>query len=114
MGDAPAGRPADHWLRRPRRHDRHGPRRGRGDNRGGAGGATTLRRAGTPQERAAQARSLAALLALVAAFAVAFALVPGWYRFLVFLPFGLGLALLIRRGRRRAGVPTRAEPATGT
>jgi hypothetical protein len=35
----------------------------------------------------------------VISFAVTFALVPGWYRFLLFIPYGIVLARLIRKGR---------------
>jgi hypothetical protein len=66
---------------------------------GAVGTAVTIRQARSPQERAFWLRTSAVLILLTVSFIVAFVLVPGWYRFLLFIPFGIALALLMRKSR---------------
>jgi len=65
------------------------------------GAFVTIKRATSPRGRADWIWCTVVIFLLVASFAIAFAFTPGWYRFLWFLPYGIGLALLVRCGNRR-------------
>lgn len=60
-----------------------------------------VKRTPLPQERRAIVRLMLLNVLLMAAFAASFLLLPGSYRFLAFVPFGIGLFLLVRYGNRR-------------
>jgi hypothetical protein len=65
------------------------------------GAYVTIKRAKSPRERALWVRATAVMLLVAVSFAVAWSLVPGWYRFLLFIPYGSGLFLLDRYSNRR-------------
>jgi hypothetical protein len=65
------------------------------------GAYAAIKGAKSPQERTfVWVWAIVALLLFVS-FAVAWVVVPGWYRFLLFIPFALALFLLVRYGNRK-------------
>ena len=69
-----------------------------------------LKRLNSAQERALLVRYFLLLLLIIALGAIGFWLIPGYYRFLVFVPCGLGLFLLIRYTNRRRSQPQTGQP----
>ena len=63
---------------------------------GTAGAYYGIKRLNLGEERALIWRFLLLLLLLMALFATGFLLIPGYYRFLVFIPFGIAIFVLVR------------------
>lgn len=61
----------------------------------------SLRQAQSSPARSFFIRSSAITAALTLSFLLAFLLIPGWYRFLLFIPYGIILLVLIRACNRR-------------
>lgn len=76
------------------------------------GAYVTIKGAKSPRERTFWVRATAIMLLLAVAFAVAWVLTPGWYRFPLFIPYGIGLLLLVRYGNRRLAEIHREQPGS--
>jgi hypothetical protein len=74
------------------------------------GAYVLIKRAKSAQERTFWRWAAAVMLLIAVSFAVAWVLVPGWYRFLLFIPYGAGLFLLVRYGNRRLAEVHREQP----
>jgi hypothetical protein len=70
---------------------------------GAVGVCVAIKRTELPQERTLLVRYFTLFFLLMGGCLACFLLLPlpGYYRFLVFLPFGIGLFLLVRSGNRR-------------
>jgi len=81
---------------------------------GTAGACYGIRRLNLEEERALMWRFLLVLLLLMALFAIGFLLIPGYYRFLVFIPFGIGIFVLVRHtNRTRTDLHTAQQEHSG-
>jgi hypothetical protein len=65
------------------------------------GAYAAIKGAKSPQERAFVWVWATEALLLFVSFAIAWVVVPGWYRFLLIIPFALALFLLARYGNRK-------------
>jgi hypothetical protein len=75
---------------------------------------TSLKEAPSAPIRSFMIKSSLITAALALSFLVAFLSIPGWYRFLLFIPYGIALIVFIRgRNRRRTiGSHSRIEIAS--
>jgi hypothetical protein len=69
-----------------------------------------IRRSSPAEEGALMSRFLLCWFLLLALGAVGFWLMPGDYRFLVFIPIGLGLFVLVRHANRRRSALQIGQP----
>jgi RsiW-degrading membrane proteinase PrsW (M82 family) len=81
---------------------------------GMAGAYCGIKRMNLREERALMWRFLLLSLMLMALFAIGFLLIPGYYRFLVFIPFGIGIFVLVHQSNdRRTALQTAPQEHSG-
>jgi hypothetical protein len=72
-----------------------------------------IKRSNSAKERGLMSRCCLLLLFVIALFAIGYWLIPGYYRFLVFIPFGISVFVLVRHTNRRRTLLTGPQEHSG-